>query len=208
MFERVAPGEVKISRLIRTGSHFSAGGSPSLVLDVKPGITLRPSLGGTGRPIVGKAILPAALAERDDWLYGICELSRKPPGTGAAGPGGIGSGQRAGDSIVVAIEPDGRFRIEDIESGTYELHLAINKRPADPAEGPLGSQTIATGSREFDVQPMPSGRSDEPLELGSVPIKVVAKLGTAPAAPKPDRTPPRQEPFSSAKVAIPAERKP
>ncbi len=196
-FEHVAPGGASITRLIPFGKVFSSQGSTPYTLDVPPRATVRAVVGGTGRPIVGKVVLPAELVGRDDWLYSTCNLSRKPAGGGPVGAG-----------VVFAVEPDGSFRIEDIEAGTYELHLEINKRPDDPSEGPFGNKTIATGRREVVVPAMPGGRSDEPMDLGKVPITVVEKLEPPADARKADRFPPRQEPYSVQKVSAPAVRRP
>jgi hypothetical protein len=120
----------------------------------------------------------------------------------------MSSGPPLGAGIFFSVEPDRSFRIEDIEAGTYELHLEINKQPVDQSEGPLGIKTIASARREVLVPPMPGGRSDEPMDLGKVPITVVGKLGPPAAAPKADRFPPRQEPFSAQKASVPAARNP
>jgi hypothetical protein len=113
-------------------------------------------------------------------------------------------GRGGGETFTFKVEPDGSFRIEDIEADSYELQLRMNNRPVDPSEGPLGTQTIATARREVVVPPMPGGRSDEPLDLGTIPVTVVAKREAAPAQQKADRFPPPREPLPAVKRFEPA----
>ena len=130
-------------------------------MEVAPGATVRLDLGGTGRPVVGKAVVPAELAGRNDWLYGFCYLVRKP----ATEPGGA-----AGEASVFApcgrklyvfkVEPDGSFRIEDIEAGTYEMHIIVHEEPAGHGAG-SGTRCSRSTRREVVVPAMPGGRSDD-----------------------------------------------
>ena len=94
-FNRVGPGEFSVSRLIewKDRNISSSGGSPSAMVDVASGANVRLTVGGTGRPVVGKAALPAEFAGRDDWLYGFCHLVGKGQSTGAAA---AAAGERPG----------------------------------------------------------------------------------------------------------------
>ena len=132
-FHRVLPGHIRVSRLIKFGEISSSGGSPSAVVDVAPAATVRLTLGGTGRPVIGKAVLPADLAERPDWSYSYCYLNRKVPEPAPmpANASEQGSHLRTSETIVFKAEPDGSFRIEDVAAGTYELLIEVNKRPTD-----------------------------------------------------------------------------
>ena len=181
IFHRVLPGHVRISRLINFGEISSSGGSPSAVVDVAPAATVRLTLGGTGRPIAGKVMLPAELAARDDWLYGYCYLRRKD--AGPADQAGQESDHRPSDPIVFKVEADGSFRIEDVAAGTYELLIEVNKRPTD-GRG-FGHEQLAMIRREVVVPQMPGGRSDMALDLGLIPATATKK--PEPAAPA--RTP-------------------
>jgi hypothetical protein len=181
IFERVLPGHVRVSRLIRFGEIFSSGGNPSAVVDVAPAATVRLTLGGTGRPIIGKAVPPADLADRPDWLYSYCYLYRKEsePEPMPANASDQGSHLRTNETIVFRAEPDGSFRIEDVAAGTYELLIELNKRPTD-GRG-YGHELLATIRREVVVPQMPGGRSDEVLDLGLIPATAAKK--PEPAAP-------------------------
>jgi RNA polymerase sigma factor (sigma-70 family) len=175
-FERVVPGEVLISRLIPFGGIASAGGSPSARLDVAPGATTRLTLGGTGRPVVGKAVVPAGFAGRDDWRFGFCYLTRKPTTEQEQIPAPF---RRPAESYVFKVEPDGSFRIDDIGAGDYEIQIIVNERPAEGG-GLIGHEPLASVRRDVVVPAMPGGRSDEPLNLGAIPLEAVGKAEPAP----------------------------
>ena len=182
-FERVVPGEVTLSRLIELNDRNieSAGGSPTAMVDVAPASTVRLTLGGTGRPVAGKAVLPAEFAGRDDWLYDFCYLVRKPPSPALVGAARAGPALAADASFTFNVEPDGSFRIEDVEAGTYDLLITVNKRPSD--QGGRGHEVLATTRREVVVPVMPDGRSDEPLNLGAIPVTAEKHSHAAPGVP-------------------------
>ncbi len=136
------------------------------------------------------------LVGRDDWTYSFGYLNTRPDVAGAI-------------SGTFKVEPDGSFRIDDVAAGAYQLSLAINRRPSDPDQGPLGAETIATARREVTVPAMPGGRSDEPLDLGTIRA-TLEPAAAAPAVPKAAGPPPRVEPDSDdlPKPSIPAPRRP
>ena len=179
------PGKCSVSRLIEWQDRNiqSAGGSPSALLDVAPAATVKLTLGGTGRPVVGKAALPAELAGRDDWLFDFSYLVRKPPSQGHSGAGEAGPVRRADTSITFKTEHDGSFRIDDVEAGTYDLLITVSKRPTD--QGGRGHEVLATTRHEVIVPAMPGGRSDEPLDLGVIILTAEKKPERPPAEPQP-----------------------
>ena len=72
VFERVMPGEVTISREIlikQSRSSQTLGYSHSVEVEVTPGATARLTIGGTGRPVVGKVTVPTAFVGPIDWTY-------------------------------------------------------------------------------------------------------------------------------------------
>jgi hypothetical protein len=143
-------------------------------VQVAAGATIRLDLGGTGRAVRGKVVLPAELAGRKDWLYDFCYLVRKPASTEPRGAGGEASSVRRGDaSVTFKVEADGSFRIEDVEAGTYELLIIVNEQPPD--QRGLGHVALATARPEVVVPAMPGGRSDVPLDLGVVMLTAVKK---------------------------------
>ena len=69
---------------------------------------------------------------------------------------------------------DGSFRIEDVEAGTYDLVIVVDEPPHNPQDSP-SHKALGTARREVIVPEMPGGRSDEPLDLGTIPLVPVKK---------------------------------
>ena len=65
------------------------------------------------------------------------------------------------------IKEDGSFTAQDIPSGTYTLSVQIYS-PINDRCG--GGDPVARASKDFYVPEMPGGRSDEPFDLGELPL--------------------------------------
>jgi RNA polymerase sigma factor (sigma-70 family) len=173
-FERVRPGAVTIARDIpvqTTQSTWTIYHGASAPVDVAPGMTAHPVLGGTGRPVVGKVIAPAEIAGRIDWNQGVNSLIHKEPDVQ---PGPKKSPRSAPRSHGLVLGRDGSFRIEDVEAGTYDLIIVVDEPARDP-QGPPSHEPIGTARRVVTVPQMPGGRSDEPLDLGTIPLEPIKK---------------------------------
>jgi RNA polymerase sigma factor (sigma-70 family) len=188
-FERVMPGEVTVSRRVLlkdSGNSQTWGADHGTLVDVRPGDTARANLGGTGRPVVGKLAAPAGFPGPIDWMFSFNHL--RPTETAARkllSVAGLSRGpRRAPGGVTVKLEADGSFRIEDVEAGTYELFFRINDPPRDPHQVGFGRDLLATARREVVVPEMPGGRSDEPLDLGSIVVEVAKKPAAAPGEKK------------------------
>jgi hypothetical protein len=74
-------------------------------------------------------------------------------------------------SFDTNVRPDGRFRIEDVPAGKYRLQAYLN----EPGRGVPGICGPGVGSfdTEITVPEMPGGRSDEPIDLGTIELKPV-----------------------------------
>ena len=75
----------------------------------------------------------------------------------------------------VGLAPDGSFRFDDLPAGEYRLTIQVNEdagSAGDPGRSP--GSTV-----QFTIPPIPGGRSDEPLDLGALRLKVrtVPKAG-------------------------------
>ena len=69
-----------------------------------------------------------------------------------------------------------QFRIEDVEAGTYDLLIVVNDPPRDPFRvGLATTRVLATARRKVVVPPIPGDRSDEPLDLGAIPLVPLEK---------------------------------
>ncbi len=76
----------------------------------------------------------------------------------------------ADKTYPVAMSPDGTFRIEDVPAGTYTVYIDV--RGETSHDHPAG-KVIARGQADFTVPEIPGGRSDRPLRIATVPIKVL-----------------------------------
>ena len=63
------------------------------------------------------------------------------------------------------LRPDGTFRIEDVPAGRYVLEL-----PFRGGAGGDSSERLAFARVDVVVPEIPGGRSDEPLDIGAVPL--------------------------------------
>jgi thiol-disulfide isomerase/thioredoxin len=180
------------------------------VIELLPGQTTNIVLGGKGRAVVGHIDLPKAILDRDDWQWqgDISSHDDVPPkpmpddvrnGTAAQrhswqdafqktpeGKAWLTAARKAMNSFQsfpMEIQPDGSFRIEDVPEGKYEVSVTIWAQATDGEVVQL-----ATGDSKFVIPSMPGGRSDEPLQIDSVPlhledIAILGKPAPAFAAP-------------------------
>jgi hypothetical protein len=168
--------------------------SHSKVVQVKAGETARVTLGGTGRLIVGKAVLEEA-GEKVDWGKEPQRLSLKldePPGmprpkraefdsteafvasfqawVARAGefwnsPEGLRLQQTQRDYVLV-FAADGTFRANDVLPGTYELEIDLSG-PAE-TDPPFDRKSMAYLRKEVVVPDEPEGETAVPLDLGTL----------------------------------------
>jgi thiol-disulfide isomerase/thioredoxin len=170
-FERVIPGEVTIAKVVqKTETSYSY--SHATVVNPSPGETARLTVGGVGRPVVGRISVPELLAAQIDWRHSNNRLVLKPPKPPEVQL--VHGYPRSQRSYDVEIKPDRTFRVEDVELGTYLLYISVDGPPRSP-RSPLRDR-IAGGHREVVVDPMLGGRSDDPLDIGTIPLEPVQKL--------------------------------
>jgi Leucine-rich repeat (LRR) protein len=163
-----ADGRFVFNRLL-PGSHMLYLG-----VEVKAGQTTRVTLGGMGRPVVGKAVLPPdfkktsnpELPDYSGTLRLITPSVPVPDDVRAQGqeaakrweerwlqsPEAQAQTQTSQYSIV-KVEPDGSFSTDSVMAGTYKLTVMV-----------MG----ATFERDFEMPAIPGGKSDEPLDLGEL----------------------------------------
>ena len=70
---------------------------------------------------------------------------------------------------VPSQDADGTFRAEDIPAGVYEITIRLNPPPGNDFN--RTHDTIASGKTTFTVPEIPGGVSDEPLDIGVIPLK-------------------------------------
>jgi thiol-disulfide isomerase/thioredoxin len=206
-FDRVRPGDIFVARTVRQGM-MSTSTSP-VKTSVKPGETVQVTVGGKGRPVVGRIQLPADLAGRDDWQYAMCMMHPKvdypkPPQVpdevkgdmektkawyeqwtkspeGEAYQAAVRKISEANRSYPVVVDPSGTFRADDVEPGTYTVNIQIAERPKERTCG--FGESIATGELKFTVAAMSDGRSDEPQDVGTVEVQTLKTVKPGDVAP-------------------------
>jgi protocatechuate 3,4-dioxygenase beta subunit len=148
-FDRVRPGRYQISMTLQLPRGLFTASGQRTSIEVKAGQTVPVVVGGMGRPIIGRLEPPAGIAGRVDWTYGDFELD--------------GSETR----FPFNVRPDGAFRVEDVPAGKYRLSVRL---AAPPSGNKPVFKLLGQALRPFEVPDMPRGRSDEPLDLGSIAL--------------------------------------
>jgi RNA polymerase sigma factor (sigma-70 family) len=155
VFESVHPGSVAVARPVKRGRLTSLYPLSDPVT-VAPGATARVMIGGSGRPVVGRASVPTALAGRVAWdLSEIVLLAD----------------EQSHRVRIGTLGPDGSFRIDDVPAGGYQLLIEASKKLADPNDFRLGEPPLAAARRAVRMPEIPGGRSDEPLDAGVIALE-------------------------------------
>jgi peroxiredoxin len=201
-FDRVRPGRAYAARTIKLNSRDTfqvTMYANTTHVTVESGRTTRVEIGGTGRPVVGRVVIGEGTAGRVDLSRGYSRIapSQKP----AEPPRGLSPAEKsrwlktwlesdqgqtyqreAARTFPVKIEADGSFRAEDVPAGSYQLFIQVQGPPA-AGRGGFG-ETIASATRDIAVPPMPNGRSDEPLDVGTLELKLATRLNPGEPAPE------------------------
>jgi hypothetical protein len=162
-FDRVIPGPGTIVRSVvieyqGMTTPMSCWQEP---VEVGPGQTVEVRVGGKGRPVIGRIVLDGTPAVPVDWTQNepvVIGAATKMPGSQR-----ISSVQFAPTRFGSKIDKDGRFRIEDVPAGKYTLEV----RAGHPGFG-LAVREIGKVSMTVTVPDIPGGRSNEPLDLGTI----------------------------------------
>ena len=98
-------------------------------------------------------------------------------------PGQAKFGMLRFSSVLFAstIDKDGLFRIEDVPAGKYELELSVNEARDVRFSGP--GKIIGHLRMPVVVPEIPGGRSNEPLDLGTVTAKLFDMIKVGDVAP-------------------------
>jgi thiol-disulfide isomerase/thioredoxin len=196
-FDRVPPGTAYVGRAIKLNDRMTSF-SHTTPVEVEAGRTSRVEIGGTGRLVVGRVIAPAGTAAPLDSTLGMHHI--RPKLKQPTPPEGLSQDQKAQwfrqwltteegrefqqaqrRSYAVKVESDGSFRVEDVPAGTYLLSIQVNA-PVPGDRGGFG-ELLGSAAKEFTVPEMPGGRSDDPLDIGSLELTLVGRLQVGDAAP-------------------------
>jgi RNA polymerase sigma factor (sigma-70 family) len=188
--EDVMPGEAVVIHEAPGPSTRRVYLTSATPVDVVGGHTARVEFGGQGRPVIGRIAVPAGSARKFDLAVGSGVLRldqpsmRLPDGfmswdrakryayskRWSLSPEGRAH-RRAGRLHMFSIAADGSFRMDDVLPGSYKLSIHLGDPPA-LAGGRAGSHASARFERILEVETIPGGRTDTPLDLGSLQLSV------------------------------------
>ena len=164
-FPHVLPSEGTVARATPIDAR-ARRLSHHIDVEVKSGQTTRVQIGGTGRPVVGKIVIPDIIKDTFDWQYTDHSLIASSP-----------------DSLYrilpLEVDEETSFRVQDVPAGDYTLYVYAYGPP--PNTRRRRGEQIGVLSRVFTIPEMPGGRSDEPLNLGALELQVVGKSAFIPS---------------------------
>ena len=163
-FNHIPPGQAILYWEIRNDTRGSL--SHGVALDIKSRQINNVSIGGKGRPVTGKILIPDYIKSKIDWKYSDTML-------------GINSPDNPYTQIVYTIKKDGSFRVEDVPAGDYVLFFSVYALPE--SENSFPTKRIGMVTHSFHVPDMKGGESDEPFDLGELELEVVDKLSYIPS---------------------------
>jgi RNA polymerase sigma factor (sigma-70 family) len=138
---------------------------------VGPRETAHVELGGSGRPVIGRLAIPAGLPPF------VGQLVAQPPATRPAGGAALALMPRI---IPVTLTADGSFRADDVPAGRYNLVFVSQETVGVRVRV---AEALAVANTTVDMPEMAGGRSDEPLDVGTLPVHVNAVLTVGREAP-------------------------
>ncbi len=199
VFDRVIPiGAPRVSLKSKDRGAFSLG-EPIVV---EPGGAAEVILGGHGRPLVGRVVLPDGWTEKVRFeAVGQAGLERNRtftpfPAALFKGKTSLNGGywsqwtedwrrsaagisySNARVALATPLHANGSFRMEDVPPGPYRLVIRIETPGMGRQSGPF-----TTNLREFVMPEIPNGRSDQPFDLGMIKLEPRVDLKVGEPAP-------------------------
>jgi peroxiredoxin len=186
-FDHVPPGDVRVAPEFRKNPEF-AGWSNGTLVEVKAGEIANAPIGGTGRAIVAKVVLPEGFDTKADYSENSeFEIESDRPNF----PRPKGGRQALGNDFIdwsnawwkspeghayrrtwirrgqIKLGPDCTIRVDDLPPGEYKLSLTFSAEPIY-GRGAAATDRIVFAKRQFTIPETPGGRSDEPFDLGMI----------------------------------------
>jgi len=202
VFDGVPVGWVKIGRLAQMGEA-TWSVTNRVAIEIEREQTTSVAIGGTGRPVIGRFVTPKDYKEPIDFGHGLRALSTfrpEPPhpenydrmtkreqtawrsewGKTPEGRAFYRDHQIRERMFTFTAKKGGTFRIEDVPAGKYQFQVWIEEAPWQANGMP---EEIAFYGGVVEVAEMPSGRSDEPLDLGELQLTMQPRLHIGDVAP-------------------------
>ena len=186
-FGRVPPGNHMVFRYLNSheGKQGPVGFSHGQAVTVRPGETAQITVGGKGRPVIGRFVLSPALTNydwRSNWVNLVQDKPELAPPqiTQFSNYNAFARAYGVYDASIAKyyldFQPDGAFRVDDVLPGQYTLALSITAPPADPLAEDAWTRpgpVLGATNKTVVVPPMSGEREDEPLDLGTITIPIV-----------------------------------
>ncbi|MHC4572731.1 MAG: carboxypeptidase regulatory-like domain-containing protein [Planctomycetota bacterium] len=202
VLERVVPGKARVVHERQRAARMSD--SRVVPVEVVSGETVTVVIGGKGRVVVGRIVVPAAYDEPINWTYGYHCISPKPPelptppdfdrmsleerqvwleNWKASEEGRRFEKLRLEkrQAYGVHIDHEGKFRVEDVPAGTYNLKVSVWKRPKDRQFGRI--EVIGFLDHEFEIPEANETGISEPYDIGTLELAIKKRLKVGDEAP-------------------------
>jgi hypothetical protein len=163
-FDRVSPGAGEVSRVVLadfadgSGQHVGCWQEP---VDAAPGQTVLVHIGVRGRPVVGRIALQAAPGADVDWRQNRPTTLEKDRSTEPV------PDPNPYVRYAANFDKGGRFRIDDVPPGRYELTVTIDAPPVPGRAEPPRE----LGKVKLPAE-VPPGSDDVPVDLGDIKAEV------------------------------------
>ncbi len=193
VIERVIPGDARATTVVGQSANVATFASmSSAAIEIKPGQTATVTIGGRGRPVIGRLVVPEGNVLPLDLADGRGSLSVKIAQLEMPRPTDFLSWEperrwayafqwyrspeaRAARLAMrgqgLKIESDGSFRAEDVVPGSYDLTVSMSS--GEGADRTANSAVIrAVAKRNFVVPEIAGVHADEPLDLGALELAI------------------------------------
>ena len=128
--------------------------------DVQPGRTVKVIVGAKGRTVVGRVVLEGTADDPVDWRRNE-PVQLQPTKVARI------KAARQWNTFAANLDESGRFHIEDVVPGTYELNIPVDW-PLEPT--PKGLPTkIGEGTAAVTI---PEGPENQPVDIGDVKARL------------------------------------
>jgi beta-lactamase regulating signal transducer with metallopeptidase domain/peroxiredoxin len=234
VFEHCLPGGGSVHRMYLASSTpggWTYGVTHNTPVELTCGKTATVSVGGFGRPVVGRVVMPEGDDREVDWAKHSIGATRPkseypfPPGLkdppaefkdldakgrqerlnkmgdtperralaekwndwGRRQTAWLNEWRRSKEGKAFRarfsgkLDSEGRFRIEDVPAGSFELNMTVF--PPGGSERHSWDERIGDVKHQFTVPEMPGGRSHESLDLGEIEVILAGQLKPGDRAP-------------------------
>jgi hypothetical protein len=163
----VPPGEQPLVRWIPMGEESATSSLPTFV-NVKAGEVTEVTLGGSGRQVVGKAVLPDAPVTFD-WKDVRFSMHTTPILKDQSNDARLKSRYYHAEAVT-----HGSFVFEDVLPGTYRLSAEVHRTRHEGNRHFVNIQSLA--AKEVAIPEAVTGPDGEPCDVGTLDLRLIHPL--------------------------------